>query len=74
LKNLFNYLMQKIGSFLFFFGVGSMVLSLINLEFIILMWIDLWGPTVGWAIRIAMAVIGGGLWLAGRARGEQAGD
>jgi hypothetical protein len=70
----FNPWMQKIGGYLFFFGVGSMILTLINVEFVILMWIDLWGPTVGWAIRIAMAVIGGGLWLTGRARGGQAGD
>lgn len=58
--------MQKLGGYLFFFGVGSIVLSFLNMQFIILAWIDLWGPSVGWTIRIAMAVIGGILWLVGR--------
>ncbi len=43
-----------------------MVLSMLEREFIILAWIDNWGPQVAWGIRIAMTVIGGGLWLASR--------
>ena len=58
--------MKKWGGTLFFFGVGSIVLSFLNMQFIILAWIDLWGPTVGWSIRIAMAVIGGVMWLVGK--------
>lgn len=58
--------MKKLGGTLFFFGVGSIVLNLIGMEFIILAWIDLWGPTVGWIIRGALAVVGGVLWLIGR--------
>ena len=58
--------MKQWGGYLFFFGVGSMVLHLMNLEFIILAWIDNWGSTTGWAIRIGMAVIGGAMWLLGR--------
>lgn len=58
--------MQRLGGNLFFFGVGSAVLHLIHMQFIILAWIDLWGPTVGWAIRITLAVVGGMLWLIGR--------
>jgi hypothetical protein len=67
--------MKKLGGYLFFFGLGSMVLTLINMEFIILAWIDLWGPTIGWIIRIAMAVVGGALWLIGRsAEGKAAAE
>ena len=50
---------------MFFFGVGSIILSFLNMEFIVLAWIDSWGPAVGWIIRIALAVVGGGLWLLG---------
>jgi len=32
----------------FFFGVGSIVLYYLKMEFIVLMWIDHWGQTVGW--------------------------
>ena len=63
--------MRNIGGTLFFFGIGSMVLHVANYEFVILMWIDMWGPTVGWIIRILMAVVGGGLWLLGRSQESQ---
>ncbi len=53
------------GSGLFYFGVGSMVLSLIGLEFKILIWVDFWGPMVGWAIRTGMALVGGLMWIFG---------
>lgn len=55
--------MKSVGGFLFIFGVGSMILHMLQREFVILMWIDNWGPSVGWGIRVAMAVIGGIMWL-----------
>ena len=57
--------MEKVGSTMAFFGIGSIVLHFLNMEFIILAWIDTWGPTIGWAIRIALTVIGGILWFIG---------
>jgi len=39
--------MQKIGMYLMIFGAGSIVLSFLNMNFRLLMWIDLWGETVG---------------------------
>lgn len=50
---------------MFFFGVGSVVLYFLNMEFFFLAWIDIWGPTVGWAIRVALVVVGGALYLMG---------
>jgi hypothetical protein len=58
--------MKKFGGTLFFFGVGSVVLHFLNMQFIILAWIDLWGPTIGWVIRGALIVVGGILWLIGK--------
>jgi hypothetical protein len=57
--------MKKWGGYLFFFGVGSMVLSFVNMEFIILSWVDTWGESTGWTIRVGMAVIGGAMWMFG---------
>ena len=57
--------MKKLGGTLFFFGVGSIILSFLHMQFIILAWIDLWGPSVGWAIRVGLAVVGGLMWLLG---------
>jgi hypothetical protein len=64
--------MKQWGGYLFFFGVGSIVLSFLNMEFIILSWIDNWGTSVGWAIRIGLAVVGGAMWLLGRQPTEAA--
>ncbi len=58
--------MKKWGGYLFFFGVGSIVLDFFHLQFVILAWIDTWGPSVGWGIRIGMAVVGAALWLLGK--------
>jgi hypothetical protein len=58
--------LKSIGGFLFFFGLGSIVLNFMGMEFRLLMWIDNWGVETGWAIRGAMTVIGGGLWLVGQ--------
>ena len=46
-------------------GVGSILLNLIGYEFVLLMWIDMWGSTIGWAIRIAAIVIGAVLFFLG---------
>ncbi len=63
--------MKKIGGTIFFFGAGSIVLYFVHMEFIILSWIDMWGPLVGWIIRGVLLVVGGVLWLIGRPDTEQ---
>ncbi len=55
--------MKSFGSLLLFFGIGSIVLNLVGYEFSLLMWIDMWGETVGWAIRGGMIVVGGALFF-----------
>lgn len=63
--------MRKLGGYLFFFGVGSVILHFIQMEFILLMWIETWGDTTGWVIRGVMIGGGGLLWLAGRNRAPE---
>jgi hypothetical protein len=50
--------MKQIGGLLLFLGLGSIVLHFLQMEFIVLQWIDTWGVEMGWVIRIAMAVVG----------------
>jgi hypothetical protein len=50
--------MKTFGGFLLFFGLGSCVLYFLDLEFVLLMWIDLWGDLVAWSIRIGLLVTG----------------
>jgi hypothetical protein len=55
---------------MFLFGLGSILLNLIHVEFLLMMWVDMWGPETGWAIRIGMIVVGTLLWLFGPAAHE----
>ncbi len=57
--------MQGIGWLLIILGIGSFVLNYLEREFILLMWVDNWGPDVGLAIRIGMIVLGAILVAAG---------
>jgi len=57
--------MKGIGSFAFIMGAGSFVLNLIGMEFKLLMWIDLWGPSIGLMIRLGLMAVGAALWLVG---------
>lgn len=53
---------------MFFLGLGSAVLHFLEREFVLLAWIGMWGDQAAWAIRIALAVVGGGLWWMGKSR------
>ena len=61
--------MGQLGVYMVIFGIGSIVLNLLDREFMILMWVDNWGPSVGWGIRIGMIVVGGALALLAAAAG-----
>lgn len=65
--------MKSIGVWLIIFAVGSALLPYLGLQFILLAWIDSWGPTVGWIIRGAMLVIGVALVAIPAARGASGG-
>lgn len=58
--------MQGFGGLLVLLGAGSFVLHYINMEFMLVSWVDNWGTGVGNGIRIAMIVVGAILWFMGR--------
>lgn len=58
--------MRNIGLYLMIGGAGSILLNLVGYEFTLLMWIDTWGATVGWAIRGSAIVAGAALWFLGK--------
>ena len=59
--------MRSFGIFLLVMAVGSALLPMIGMQFILVAWVDTWGATIGWVIRGIMAVVGLGLiGLAGR--------
>ncbi len=55
--------MKKFGGTLVFFGAGSLVLNTIGYEFSILMWIDMWGETIGWVIRGGLTALGAAIYI-----------
>jgi len=57
--------MKKIGGYVALFGVLAIVLPFFNLQLRLLGWIDNWGETVSWAIKIGLIVVGATLFLFG---------
>ena len=60
--------MRRFGGFLILMAVGSAVLPFLGLQFILMTWVDTWGPTVGWIIRAALLALGILLIAAGGTR------
>lgn len=59
--------MKKLGMWMVILGAGSFILHMLEMEFIVLMWVDTWGTTVGNTIRFAAVIIGAVLFfMAGR--------
>jgi len=54
---------RSFAGFIAFAGLMSIVLNLVGYNLRILMWIDLWGDTVGWLIRVALLVGGVALFF-----------
>ncbi|MBO1317486.1 hypothetical protein [Acanthopleuribacter pedis] len=48
-----------------------MVLFFLNMEFIILTWVDMWGEGIGWGIRFAMVIAGIACFVMGGAAEEE---
>jgi hypothetical protein len=63
--------MQSLGSFLVLMGAGSFVLHLLNMEFILVGWVDNWGVSTGNGIRIGMVVVGAILWFVGKQKADK---
>jgi hypothetical protein len=53
----------KVGLFIAALGIMSIVLSFFNYNIRLLAWIDMWGDTVGWVIKISMIVVGAVLFF-----------
>ncbi|MFX0558069.1 hypothetical protein ACOCEA_14810 [Maribacter sp. CXY002] len=53
-------------------GIISAILSIFNYNIRLLAWIDIWGSTMGWILRIVLVLGGGALFfLFGRAEEDE---
>ena len=44
-------------------GLLSIVLSIFNYNIKLLAWVDIWGNTMGWVIRVLLIIGGGALYF-----------
>ena len=58
--------MKFLGLFLLIIGLVSILLPLIGGNLLVLKWIDQWGETISWAIRIGITVLGAILYYMNR--------
>ena len=61
-----EYIKSKLGKgglLLAAMGIMSIVLSIFNYNIRLLSWVDAWGNTMGWGIRILLIIGGGGLFF-----------
>lgn len=64
----------QLGGFLALIGLVSSVLSFFDYNLRILMWIDLWGTTMGWVIRIGLIIVGAFLAFVFNSNAEEKDD
>ncbi|GHA67005.1 hypothetical protein [Pontibacter akesuensis] len=58
--------MKFIGLFLFLAGLVSLILGLTGANLFILNWLNQYGETASWAIRIGITLLGGILYYVNR--------
>jgi hypothetical protein len=54
---------SSLGAFLAFIGAMSSIITFFDYEVRLLAWINLWGSATAWGIRLALIVVGGGIFL-----------
>ncbi len=50
--------MKRIGIYIALFGIAAIILPYFERQLVILSWIDNWGETVSWVIKIGLIVVG----------------
>ncbi len=62
--------MKGLGGLLVLYGVGCIVLPQLDMHYSILSWVDTWDTDVGWGIKIALILLGVGLWFMAGSKGQ----
>jgi hypothetical protein len=55
--------MKFLGLFLLIAGLVSIILGFLEYNSLLLNWVDNWGDTAGWGIRLGMTALGGILYF-----------
>ncbi|MBC7850255.1 MAG: hypothetical protein H7Y31_10990 [Chitinophagaceae bacterium] len=57
--------MKSIGSLLVIFGAASIIFGFFDRVPVVLGWINNWGDTISWVIKIGMVILGIALYVLG---------
>jgi len=63
--------MKRIGIYMALFGIAAIILPYFNKQLSILSWIDNWGETVSWAIKISFIIVGTVLFFMLKSKPEE---
>ena len=55
--------MKSIGMYMAIAGIASIVLHFMGMNLRLLMWIDMWGESIGWIIRAGLLIGGAALFF-----------
>lgn len=58
--------LSPLGGMLAIFGLLSTLLYFLDFNLKLLIWIDNWGETIGWTIRIGLIIVGAALFFLAR--------
>ncbi|UUO05761.1 hypothetical protein M4951_20610 [Blastopirellula sp. J2-11] len=63
--------MGGLGGTLVMLGAGSFLLNMVGMEFILLSWVDMWGPLPGIGIRLGAIALGVVMMIGGAVVGGE---
>lgn len=63
--------MKRIGIYIALFGIAAIILPYFDRQLAILSWIDNWGETASWVIKIGLIVVGVVLFLKLKSKPEE---
>jgi len=58
--------MKFLGLLIFLAGLVSLFLQFTGANLVVLNWLNQWGETAGWVIRVAVTVVGGIIYYTSR--------
>jgi len=63
--------MKRLGVYMALFGIAAIILPYFNRQLSILSWIDNWGETASWAIKIGIVIVGAILFFMSKSQSKE---
>lgn len=63
--------MKRLGAYIALFGLAAIILPYFDRQLSVLSWIDNWGTTVSWAIKLGLIIVGSFLFFKVKSKPEE---